>query len=118
MMRDYSRRYSPVVGNKQRVVPRKRHVAEEKEGRSLVKAVGWVLSAALILGCASSYWFDRLMESSFAELTLQRQQQASLKELHASLLSQRDQLLDQERMEVAVVPFGLYPPESEQIKVP
>lgn len=118
MMRDYSRKYSPVVGCRQRVAPRRRAAEGKREGRSLTTAVGWVLSVALILGGLSSYWFDHLMKSSFAELTLQRQQQASLKELHTSLLDQRDQLLDPERLEVAVVPFGLYPPESYQIKVP
>ena len=116
MMQDYSKRYSPLVGGKQKVGGR--DIGTTDGGGRLWKASGMIISIAMVLGVVASFWFGWLINNGLNELSRSEETRVELTNINNNLMAKRDQLLVSERIEEKGKKIGLYPPTSSQQRRP
>ncbi|HIJ79355.1 MAG: hypothetical protein OEY01_10375 [Desulfobulbaceae bacterium] len=114
-MRDYSHRYSPVVGNNKRGSGRQSMGGGN--GKAL-KVVGVVAVAALLVGLISSVWFGLALRVSLGELAKGNHEERELLAKNEMLVEQRDRIMEPQKIEEAAKALGLYPPTKKQIRRP
>ncbi len=114
-MRDYSKKYSGVVGARQRVSGR---APQGGEQGALLKLVGVVAVAAMLVGVASSIWFGMALQDGLGKLDKSRKEGQFLETTNRLLVDERDKLLRQEKIEMAAMTLGLYPPAEKQLRRP
>jgi len=116
MIQDYSQRYSAGGGRRQNVY-RRGDRGPAGEG-FLWKAVGVLVSLAVVVGVAASLWLGWQIDSGLDELAAGRRLQAEAMARNTLLLSRRDELRRREHVEAAAGGLGLYPPTPQQIRRP
>lgn len=116
MIQDYSRRYS-TVGRRQKV-RRRGNGSGGADSGLLWKAVGVLVSFAVVVGVAASLWLGWQIDSGLDALGNVRElrQEASLR--NKDLLVKRDGLRSRQQVEAAAAELGLYPPTSRQVRRP
>ncbi len=117
-MRDYSRRYSPTVGGKQKVYDRKKRHDKGGFGGHIWKMLGLVVTVAMAAGVIGSFWFGWAIRNSLDEISQLKKTRQELTVLNNTLADRRDQLMSEERIEDAAKKIGLYPPAPVQIRKP
>lgn len=117
MIRDYSSRYPSVVHGKQKVSGRK-SAGPRGDGRRVTKIIGVIVTVAMIVGIAVSFWFGWLVRNGLDELNEALAAKQELKGLNEKLVAQRDNLLSPEKIEASAKKLGLYPPSAKQIRRP
>ncbi|MGV1098065.1 hypothetical protein ACUUL3_01455 [Thiovibrio sp. JS02] len=114
-MRDYSKKYSAVVGSRQRVSGRNPRGPEQG---GILKLVGVVAVVAMLVGVASSIWFGMALQAGLGKLDKSKQERQVLLTTNRLLSDEREALLRQEKIEMAAKVIGLYPPSEKQIRRP
>ena len=116
MIRDYSSRYPSVVHGKQKVKGRKS--GSPPGSTRITKIVGLVITVAMIVGIAISFWFGWVVRNGLDELAGSQARRQELKAENGNLVAQRDHLLSREKIEATAKELGLYPPSARQIRRP
>ena len=116
MIRDYSSRYPSVVQEKQKVYGR-RPAGPDGKGR-VTKIIGLIVTVAMILGIAMSFWFGWLVRNGLDELAQSQTRRHELITSNEKLVAQRDNLLSREKIGAVAKDLGLYPPSAKQIRRP
>lgn len=116
MIRDYSSRYPSIVREKQKVLGRR--PGGPKGDNRITKIIGVVVTIAMIVGIATSFWFGWLVRNGLDELNESQAAKQELKGLNEKLVAQRDNLLSGDKIEAAAKELGLYPPSAKQIRRP
>ena len=116
MIQDYSRRYS-TVGRRQKVRRRGNGNSGADSGL-LWKAVGVLISFAVVVGVAASLWLGWQIDSGLDALGKAREsrQEASLR--NKDLVAKWNDLRSREKVEAAAAKLNLYPPASRQVRRP
>lgn len=142
MMRDYSYRYTAVLGGRQKVSGRKAKmratvannsvrpraavvkstartraaVARLTSGDCLLKGAGVIVTMTMLMGVVSSYWLDANIRSGLDELARLKQQREEISLRHDKMAAQRTELLSRAYLVAAAEKLELYPMSEKQIR--
>lgn len=114
-MRDYAKKYSGGIGNRQRVSGKR---TGGSGGERPFRIIGVVAVVAMLLGVVGSLWFGIALRDGLGRLDKGKKEQATLSAANLVLTAQRDALLEQGKIEAAAGRLGLFPPSEKQIRRP
>ena len=114
-MRDYAKKYSGVVGSRQKVAGRR---AGGSDGEGPFRIIGVITVVAMLLGVASSLWFGVALQDGLGRLDKGKQEKVELAAANAVLSAEKEALLQQEKIEAAAAGLGLFPPAAKQMRRP
>lgn len=114
-MRDYAKKYSSLVGNRQRVSG-KRGGGSDRE--RFFKVIGVVTVVAMLLGVASSLWFGVALRDGLGKLDKGKQERTELNAANLAFSAEKEAMLQQEKIEAAAGGLGLFPPSEKQLRRP
>lgn len=113
MVHDYSRRYSSVIGCRQRVIDRR---VTRSSGTALgSKMVGSVICLVAVVGICASLWVNERIGAGLGEISRLVAQQNVMVEKNRQLAAGRDALLLAEAIDKKAGSLGLSHPDRSQI---
>lgn len=113
-MRDYSKKYSNVIGGRQKISVNRPGGPEEQPFR----IIGVVTIVAMLLGVVSSMWFGVALRDGLEGLGKGKQENIELSAVKARLSAEKEALLQQKIIETAAEGLGLFPPSENQKRKP
>ncbi|OGR00277.1 MAG: hypothetical protein A2505_09610 [Deltaproteobacteria bacterium RIFOXYD12_FULL_55_16] len=114
-MRDYAKKYSGTVVNRQQIQGKRSGGAEQEQPSRII---GAVMVVAMLLGAGSSLWFGVALQDGLGRLATGRQEKIELGTANVALLAEKEALLQQKRIEAAAGGLGLFPPSEKQLRKP
>ena len=114
MIRNYSPRYSGMVGARQNVFSRRFRVSA---GRSLFwKGVGFVAAGGVIVAMLGTLWFGSMIRDGLRDLGSRQVYLVQARNENSGLVQGKKELMARERIEVrASLQSGLYSPSAAQL---
>lgn len=113
-MRDYAKKYSGGV-NRQRIAGKR---AGGSDGEQPFRIIGVITIIALLLGVAGSLWFGAALRDGLGRLDKGKQEKAELTAANTALATEKEALLQREKIEAAAGGLGLFPPSDKQRRKP
>lgn len=113
-MRDYSKKYSRVYGQKQKVSARQPDGSSSQD--RLRKVACYVITTIVMLGVAASLWFGKMINEGLNELSKSTSINRSLGSVNSQLIVERAELIMEERIEQEATKLGLVKSIPEEIK--
>jgi hypothetical protein len=117
MVHDYSRRYSSVIGGRQRVGNRR----QQQAGSSsflLSRALGTIMLLVMVAGVGLSFWLKMRIDADLRELSSRVGRHGELQEEKRNLDGQQRQLYAAEAIADRAAALGLMMPTVDQIRKP
>lgn len=114
-MQDYAKKYSSKVVNRQQIQGKRPGGSEQDQPSRIL---GAVMVAAMLLGAGSSLWFGAALRDGLGRLDKDRQERIELSAANVALSTEKEALLQQERIEAAAGELGLFPPAEKQLRKP
>jgi len=114
-VRDYAKKYSGAVGNRQKVAGRR---AGGSNRERPFRIIGVVAVVAMLLGVASSLWFGAALREGLGKLDKGKQEKVELSAANVVLSTEKDALLKQEKIAAAAGRLGLFLPSEKQMRRP
>jgi len=114
LVRDYSKKYSNVIGGRQKISVNRPGGPEEQPFR----IIGVVTIVAILLGVVSSIWFGGALRDGLERLGKGKQENIELSAAKVRLSAEKEALLQQQIIEAAAEGLGLFPPSENQKRKP
>ncbi len=114
-MRDYAKKYSGGVGNRQKVSGKR---AGGSDRERPFRIIGVVTVVAMLLGVASSLWFGVALQDGLGRLDKGKQEKVELTAANVAFSAEKEALLQQGKIEAAAGGLGLFPPSEKQMRRP
>ena len=114
-MRDYAKKYSGGGGNRQKVAGRR---TGGSDGERPFRIIGGITIIALLLGVVGSLWFGAALRDGLGRLDKGKQEKAELTAVNTALSTEKEALLQREKIEAAAGGLGLFPPSDRQRRKP